>query len=418
MVYLTGNHYGQSITSTAIQAANLNQSSASYYVPGYILNCGGSVTIPNSYGSSSTTSYSVAANYSGASTYGLNFQAINGGGTAFTAISPQWYNPGVMQAFINMVQALSQSTCPTPSAYSSGTTYSAGQQATSSGNTYTYINATASAGNAVTNTTYWALTNQAYAGQTLDQISLFEYLGLNDEVSYGFVSGSYSSGGQNFASGPTVNSPLSVTGAAPSNTNFWVQRLKLLNAVTGFFPHTMIGCCDSFGYGASGYGTDSPGNLAANVNGNIPGGYRTASAALSSIVGVAFSNADSLGYDLNPTTNYASSGKQGFYGIESVGAQGAALPTPAYTNLLGYMPYIAQVQPADYGVGSSGYYNALAVQDIMQAQTRLQASHRIWCVQDDHTSGGGWSGTGGYIRSTILANQSTYPVSTTIPSNL
>jgi hypothetical protein len=318
-----------------------------------------------------------------------------------------------------MIQALSQSTCPTPAAYSAGTTYSAGLQVTYSSNVYTYINATATAGNVPTNTTYWALSSAPYAGYTLDAIPLVEYIAINDEVSYGFVGGNYSSGGQNFASGsPSVNPPTSVSGATPSNTNFWTQHINLLTSMTSFFPHTMIGCCDTYGYGASSYGTDSGGNVAANVNANIPGTYRSAASALSSIRGLALSGADSYGYDFYSALNYANSAKQGWYGIEAVGAQGAALPTPAYSNLRNVMPYVAQVQPTDYAAAGPGYYNATQITSIMSAQAIPGASHRIWCLTDDHTSGGGWAGGSGYIYNTIIAQQSTYPVNTTLPSNL
>jgi hypothetical protein len=373
-LYITGNHYGQSLTQAQMTAANMSNP-AGFYVPAYILNCGGSVTVPNAYGSGSTTSYPVGAIYSGATSYGLNFQTIAGSGSSqsFGSISPQWYNPGVNRAFINFLQALSAYQFTVTSGPLSGNTY------------------------------------------TLDTCPLVEFVANNDETSYAFISS------QNYSSGVTVNPPQSVSGATPSNTNYWIQRAKMYTAWTAAFPHTVCLSCESYSYTTTGFGSDTGENVAANFNSNMPQSARSAPFALDTIIGLALSGPDAYGWDFNASTNAASSAKQGFFGIETPGANNAALPTPTFASRVGVMPYYKQIQPLDYGIEFSGTsYTATAVQQIMA--TALWATHRIWCMTDDHTSGTPWSGNNAYsttgIKGCILSNQAASPVTTTKPSNL
>lgn len=414
-VLITGNHYtSTSLSQTQITSANL-ANPAGFYIPDYILNCGGSLTVPNSLGSGSTTTYAVAPIYSGATTYGLNFQDFSSGASppsteVMNSVFPQWYNPGIVQAFTNFMQALSQSVCPTPAAWSAGTVYSAGIQVTNGGLTFTYINASNTSGQPTSNTSFWTQTTQAYVGLTLDANPLVHFIGSNDEISYSFISG------QNFSSGITLNPPQSVTGAVPSNTNFWILRNKwLYTAMPSFFPHTPIATCDSFGYTVGGFGSDTGPNFTANMNANLPSGNRSAPVALSTIGGLIFSNADAFGHDFNATTNSASTGKQGVFGISTPGTFNGALPSPSVASVAGTrIGYIGNVQGGDYFHNVSGAgRNQSAVAQIAAACANLLGQFRHWAIADD-------LGTGGtaYIIPGVAATQGTNPVSTLRPVNL
>jgi hypothetical protein len=412
-VYITGEHHSP-LHQTDITAANLNNP-AGYFVPAYILNCGGSVTIPNSFGSGSTTAYPVAPVYSGGSSYGVCFGSYSGlqspaSNETMGYVIPQWYNPGVTQAWQNMLQGLALSTPPTPAAYNAGTVYSAGIQVTSGGNTYTFINAANSSGHAPPNATYWVQTNQNYVGLTLDQNPLVFGWGNNDEASYSFTNG------QNFSVGITVNPPQSVSGAAPSNTNFGIQYNKWNSAVASYTPTTPFWLNYTFGYDVQGYGSDSNVNVAANVNQNLSSGNRTTPAALSTIIGLAYSSSDTFGLEWNSAAPAANWGAQGYYGIASP-TTGGALPAPAVANLIGQMPWVAQVQPYDYAQSTGTTSNtAAAVAAIMAASVVTKSQWRIWCMNDDVNSGGPSWPT--YIRNAIVANQATYPISTLRPTYL
>lgn len=405
--YMTGEHVGQTLTQAQMTAANM-ANPAGFYVPAYILNCGGSVTVPNSFGSGSSTVYPVAPIYSGASSYGLNFEGFNSGNQTFLFVIPQWYNPGVTQAFINMLQAWSLSTCPTPIAYNAGTTYSVGMQQITAGQVYTYINATPGAGHTAPNTTFWAATNQKYSGLTFNQIDIFEGWGINDENSYLF------NAAQNYSSGVVVNPPQTIAGhpeTVPSNTNFWINHNKMFNAAVSFAPQKMFIVNESFGFGGN-FGTDSNVNMAANINGNITSGA-TAPAALSTIKGLAFSTSDTHGQDFNATNNAASWGGQGLVGIVSPGT-GGALPTPTVASLIRFMPKVGQVQPMDYSRNTGTTNNtAAAVQAIMTASQITHEEFRHWCPNDNSgvNNGGGTT----YIVPTVVSFQSTAPCTTIRP---
>jgi hypothetical protein len=417
-VYLTGER-GGSINQASITAANL-ANPPGFYVPQYILNCGGSVTIPNAFGSGSTTTYPVAPIYSGASSYGLTFEGYSGNtapasNETFFFTQPAWFNPGVTQAFSNYVQAFHASTCPAPAAYNSSTVYSAGIQVTSGGNTYTFINAANSSGHAPPNATYWVQTNQTYVGLTLDLNPLVFFTGNNDEVSYSFTNA------QNFSVGVTLNPPQSVSGASPSNTNFGIQYNKLFTNWTSFSPHTPVAINYSFGYYAQGASSDSNVNVAANVNANLPSVSLTLPVALSTIPGLAFSTSDTRGQDFSSSASNggssASWGGQGYFGIQSPGTGGIS-PTPTYTAQSGLMGKLAQIQPFDYQQDTNGaaINSAAAVANIMAASVIDKSQWRIWCMNDDFNTGGASWPT--YIRNAIVANQATYPVSTLRPVNL
>lgn len=410
-IYLTGLRLSSPLTQSQMTAANMSNP-AGYFVPAYILNSGGSVAIPNCFGCAGSTNYTIAPIYAGASSYGLVFGAFNSGAQGFAEVNPAWQNPGVVQAWTNFLQALSQSVDPAPAAYSGATTYSAGIQVTSGGNTYTYINAANTAGNAPPNATFWALTNQTYVGMTLDQIPLVPYIATNDEVSYNFCSGSAC----NYSTGVVVNPPQTAGGVVPvSNTQFWTLRVQWLNQVVSFFPNTPFGLCDSFTWDVAGAGSDTAANMAANINQNISAGNRSAPVALSSIPGLVFSTSDTYGFDWSSTNAKAAYGKQGYYGIPSP-VIGSALPTPTVASQIGIMGFAAQVQPNDYFFNVSGAGdNASAVQQVMQASVVPHSQWRFWTLTDKTGGSTPWTS---YIHGAIVANQASFPTSTLRPTRL
>lgn len=410
-LYVTGNTYTGNLTQANLTASHLGNP-LGFFIPDYILDGGGTIVIPNCHGCVSNTSYSVAPNYPLGSTYGVNLGTFNGS-TEFIEVDPAWQNPGIVQAWTNMLQALSVSTDPAPTAYNGATTYSPGIQVTSAGVTYTFINATASSGHAPPNTTFWAVTNQTYVGMTLDQNPLFSYIATNDETSQNWCSGSAC----NFASGTgsNANPPGTVGGTIPiSNTQFWLLHQQWLQQGVKFFPTTPFGICDTYGWDASGASSDTVGSVAANINQNIAAGNRSAPLAMSSIQGIVESGADSYGFDYSATQNTANYGKQGYFGIVIPG--GATLPTPTVANLIGYMPYAAEVQAIDYFSNVSGAgNNASAVQQIMSAANHVKPHYRIWIETDKTFTNTPWPG---YIKNAVVANQAAFPINSLRPIKL
>lgn len=371
----TGNKYtGTAYTATQI-ASTANLGAPGFAAPTALTSCGGSITVPNGFGSGSSATYPVAACSSGSPNYGINFQDPNG--TVLETSAPHWYNPGVMQAFINSMQAFAASTCPTPTTWGSGVTYSAGMQVINGGNYFTYINETASSGNATSNTTFWASSTNVYVGLTPDQIPVFTGFGYNDEISNAYITA------QNI-SGVTVNPPPAITGGSPSitvsptNTAFWIQFNRLMAATVAAMPHTIINSLPTYGWGA-GSSVDTPTNMAANVNANCPSGNRTAPYSLSTIVGLALSGADTYGFDFVSGNNKANNGKQGFVGV--VVPVSPSLGTPTVGSQVGLKQVVSQVQGGDYFHNVSGAgNNASAVQQILTAGLVVGSQEYEWCL--------------------------------------
>jgi hypothetical protein len=407
-IYFNANRYALTLTISELESTNLGNP-AGYFVPAYIMESGGSVEIPNSPGSGSGTTYPIAPCYAGASSYGCFFGEP--GSSSYGFVTPAWTNPGVVKAWQNCTIYLSTiATCPVPTTWSSSTTYSAGMQALVGSTCYTYINATATSGNALTNTSYWVANTPNYGGMTLDSCPQVALLAENDEVSYSWTSS------QNASSGPTVNPPQVVTGAPNTNTNFASLYYGRLSAICAALKKTPYSCCYSWGV-SIGSTADTTGNVAANVNANIPS--RTLPSALSSITGLVFSTADLPG-NLSSTTDFeASYGQQGYLGIGSPSSGGGAPPTPTYTSLKNTMPSDGQVQPLDLGnaLGPDNYTSGSVIA-CMKSGVIMGCNWREWPLNDNHTSGGGWSGTNGYIYAALIANQASYPVNTTRPSSL
>lgn len=357
----TGNNYTASLITTR------NWGTSGKIVPTDIATSGGSLAVPNSFGSGSTTTYPIAPIYSGSSYYGFAFSGWTG--TVLTEGLPAYWNPGVNQRWINFWQALSL---------------------------FQYV----------------APPGHPLAGQTLtfDIDPNFKYIFSNDEYSYAMLSGYNPTD----AGGVTVNPPpFSNSANTPSNTNMFAAYTLWAQKVTSFFPHTLVGTCFSFGFEAA-HGNDTPANMAAYTNQYIGG-----SSALSTIQGLALSNSDTYGTDfVSPPGPVATPALQGFIGI-SAPLQPTGLGPVTNTSLNGYTPIVRQVQPFDYGhdlpTGTAAN-SAAAVTAIAAAanNANTQTNLRIWWMGDGVTfSTTAWTT---YVQPQIVAGVT--PYSTVRPSNL
>jgi hypothetical protein len=212
----------------------------------------------------------------------------------------------------------------------------------------------------------------AYAGQTLDQCPLIEFIGSNDEVSYAY--------------GSTAGDPYNPVGsAAPSN--FHTQYFAMFTAWAAAFPHTIIPACVSFGFDSH------SGSESSSV------WYSTYLPALNAIPGVAITGADCVATAWvggQGSGNIQSSWAQdAFIGITSP-AQGPVLQTPTGNSLAGIMPYFAQIQPTDYG--GTGHQANLLPNGVSEATStlveciagawgsantaKIPATHRLWWNND------------------------------------
>jgi hypothetical protein len=168
-------------------------------VPNYILNCGGSLTVPNSFGSGSTTTYTLARQSNGQ--YG--WAVYNYGSPNYPLISPCWWDPGVNQCWINFHQALAA------------------------------FRFTPTAG--------------PFAGQSVGFDTICQYIAQNDELSY-----SYDTSGT-FAPAYTSSSN------EPTPANFLASLTAYYEAATAAFPTTRFGTCLSYSFSTAHgtFGSDS-----------------------------------------------------------------------------------------------------------------------------------------------------------------
>lgn len=345
-LFLFGNNYGGgSGGATQVTITTTNYNDAGFYIPAYVTACGGTLTVPSGYLSGTSVAYAVAPDYPGGPNYGAdwgNHQVVSG--TQYMEqFSPQWHNAGVMKAFTNMAQALSQHAMVLPNV-------------------------------------------PAYNGMTLDQCPAFEFLHINDEVS------NYWSSANNFTSGigDNINPPASVTGSPATVQGFWTQHTTMYSALTSYFPHTLVGCCDSWQvqYGAS---EQTASDMAACINANLPG-PRSAPYALSTIIGLAFDQADMIpnSFIAGQLANWQN-GIQGFIGIQN---PAGTFQVPTYPGLANVMPQFGQVQPNDYHIAGTGAgNNQTSVQQISAAMNHspyTNISHGLWWMSDNTGLSSAW----------------------------
>jgi hypothetical protein len=396
---IPGAHFGISVMGDAAGATDSYTASiittrpwntTGLIVPGDIASGGcpsncGHIVVPNSFGSSSSTTYAIAPMFAGPGPnnghayYGIGFNGCDAGGCS-EAI-PAFWIPPVNQRYINLWQALSFFTYQAPSGH--------------------------------------PLCNPVCPMLTLDTDPLVSYIFSNDEYSYNLTVS---------PTGAAVNPPQS-TGSAdlPSNTNMFAADRAWATAATGFFPHTLIGNNFTFGFGA-GHGTDTPANMAAYTNQNIAAG------ALSTIQGLALTASDTYGnnFAAGSTDSGMSCALQGYIGYASPGCFTSGLGTGLTTSLIDYMPLVSQIQPFDYLHGlpsgvhcTSPYTLALctgAITSISAAANNsyIHSNLLIWSMGDavGSTTTSAWST---YVQPTIIHAAGTAgvtPYSTIRPSNL
>jgi Chitobiase/beta-hexosaminidase C-terminal domain len=381
--YQPGAHYGLYVNTIEQWGSTWPTGTFTSPVPNYIMNCGGAINIPNSFGSGSSTAFSMYK-FSN-STCGVAFYAYNSPSTNdYGFLEAAWWDPAILAAITNFFQALALYQLPTATAYNSGTTYTLGALVTSGGNTYCSIQA-GNLNNAVSNTTWWQPSSNAYAGQTLDQCPLVEFIGNNDETS------------ATFTAGPAVPGSTSSANVC-SYQNYYTGYLGHLYAKKAAFPHTMVGGCFSFVI------TGTTGEQ----DGSTWTGYLT---SVNAQQGISFSQADIFYNTFTPGSAHPSNAMLADVGLNPDGSYGGTLPAfGSYsTNYVGVMPQIIQRQPEDYNGGSATTTN---VNQLIASGAYLKETHRLWSPQDDTFSYNTWAAV---IQPTFTAGTG---VTTTRPSNL
>jgi hypothetical protein len=332
--------------------------------PNFVLNApGGQLTLPDSFGGSSTTPYTMTEQHGGQ--YGWGVTGWNGSKTApsYAFLVPALWEPAVNQAWILFYQALSDYVLPAGS---------------------------------------------PCAGMTLDQCPLIEFIGNNDEMS------------ADCGTGGDPWTPSGSGDSAPTFSNYFSKYSTWVNSAANAFPHTLFMTNFTFGFSfPDGYSTNTDmysymqsfANLSATT---APGVVFSSSDFL----------ATAWAPRTNDKTQ-SSWSQQAFIGIQSPGASATAIteggPGPDYR---GVVATFAQIQNGDYANPSASDYQAVYVPDSMTGATSevvsaistaanfIQASHRLWCITDDDYSASAWSS---YIYPGIQASP---PVNKTRPSNL
>jgi hypothetical protein len=384
--YNPGAHFGLYVNTIEQWGSPYPTGSFTSPVPNYLMHCGGSISIPNFFGSSSSTAYTLYE--SSNSTCGVGFYAYNSPSAGdYGFLEAAWWDPAVRAVARNVMQALALYELPTATAYNSGTAYAQGTLVTSGGLVYCSIFNGANTGQAVTNTTYWKLSSNAYAGQTLNECELVEFIGNNDETS------------ATFNEGPAV--PGSTTSAnVCSYQNYYTGYLGHLQDKQAAFPNTMVGGCLSYVI------TGTTGEQDASTwTGYI--------AELNAVTGISFSQADMHVNQFTPGSGSATNAMIAYVGLNPDASYGGTYPAfgsySGGTNYVGVMPALLQVQPEDYPGGAS----PTNVNELITSMGFLNATHRFWSPEDEATfSHSTWGAT---IQPTFTAGTA---VTSTRPSNL
>lgn len=388
-------------------------------VPNDVRDCAGSITVPNSYGSTSTTTYQVAPIYTGSPYYGFGFANSNGGTTyAFTV--PAYWNPGVNQRQRTQLwQAFYQRTFTYGPAYVATTAYTPGQVVTwTDGNSYLCIANTT--GNAPPNATYWLFNR--WAGKTPDAVPEFARAKTNDEVTWNCA--------QNASTGTVVSPPNQGSTSYPAtNAAFWAAHGNNAIAVRAAGPTTRYEDCISFGFTGSD-GAQSISGMQYVVNHLFPG---NSALGLSRIRGWVLSDADVMANNFN----LGAPGNGWFdpYGIWSyTGALGMSsgdqwstsgftyystqFPKVSPYALSGLIGWDGEVQAGDYAIvphGSSGITaNTQSIIIPIIDNCRFAGCDTMtWSPTDNTFSGSVWAS---YIYPGIVASLSAHALSTVMPA--
>jgi hypothetical protein len=330
------------ITNTWITQNWSSSSGGQQPVPRDLLLCGGSLTVPTSYGATTTTTGNVAPIYSGASGYGFGCSQLSG--SSFFQAVPAWWNPIVNQRQrIQLWQAVGLYTLSTGLAYNSGTAYTVGTPCTYSGQNYLCI--ANSTGNLPTNTTYFMVNR--WAGLTFDEIPEFIVAAHNDEYSWNFT--------QNISGGQTVNPPYQgATSYACNKANFFAAHKDfVINGQRVAFPHTFTP--DNITFTFAGTDATTPTDMAGYVNNALSGN------GLSAIRGWGMGCADwkfNIWGQNSWQWNQASEAASGFLGVVSPSTgwgQSYGLISPTANSQIGKALWLGQTQgQLDYSSNSGG----------------------------------------------------------------
>jgi hypothetical protein len=364
----------------------------------YIMNCGGSLTVPNSFGSSSSTTYSLYKYPNGTSGYSFYAFDSSQGASFYDFIVGAWWDPAFRAAQRNLMQALlGHYQLGQFTQYSATVNYTAlGALVQSGGIFYVNINTSGSnQGNAVSNASFWKQTTNPYAGMTLDQCPTFMGTGNNDETS------------AVFNLGPAVCGSTSAANAC-TYQNYFLGYVGHLADKAAAAPHTMNFPCLSYVItGADGVEQDAR--------------YWTGQMAkINAIQGVSFSQADMAPNQFTVPNQSISNAGTALIGIDPDANYGGTFPalgsySPSFLNV---MPVVLQVQPEDFGgIGVTNAMTPTRVTGLRASCLYLGANMILWSTQDDHfvppsSSSNAWRS---YIQPTFSAG---VPLNSTRPSNL
>ena len=386
-------------------------------VPRDLMNCGGTITVPNSYGSTTSTVYNVDPIYSGSNGYGFGFANLNG--SAFNFAIPAWWNPGVNQRqHIQIWQALSQFTFTGGASYNNATAYAIGNPVLNGG--VYYICTAATTGHAPPNSSFWMV--NPFVGQTLNGTNLIIYMTHNDELSWNM------NGSQNISGGQVVNPPYHSAAPAATDANFFSGWQAFFNARVAAFPNIHQGDCYSDGFRGTDDGQIPNTNVltAEHVNNLISGNGLTA------IRGYAWSRSDVFYnmWNLNswtfPQASYAE--------IALIGNNPPPVSSPSTGQIVHVSQYdetglafcVGNVQGGDFGPpqpspsgpGQPAGFTQAGIAAMIQSANYLDMQLMLWSASDaagitDPTNpSGAWQT---YIQPGIVAAQASTPLTTLLP---
>lgn len=349
-------------------------------VPNYILNCGGNLTVPNTFGSGSTTAYTLyqytAPNIVGKC--GFLFYAFNSPAATppvnYGFAMPMYNDPGVMNCLANDIQALSLFTLGASTAYSAGTTYAALGQAVSSGGLFYANISTSNTGNTpASSPTFWKqITNfSSYAGLTLDTCPLV-ILATGDNTETSAI----------FNQGPAVAGQTSSANAC-TYQNWYAGYFGTSAVKKAAFPHTPNCLCESFlTEGSDGTAQPSSTWTAFMATQNALQGTAYAQADISTTAFIAGSmhvqNAAAAYLGLNPAQDYTQPPFSG-----NLPAFGSFA-----TNYKGVTLCFNQVQPLDF-VG--GTVTTSTVNKLVATMVQFGATHGFISPQDNNFNTTAWA---------------------------
>jgi hypothetical protein len=139
-------------------------------------------------------------------------------------------------------------------------------------------------------------------------------------------------------------------------------------------------------------------------------------ATLNASQGIAFTQADIFVNTFTPGSAHPSNAMLAYIGLNPDGSYAGTLPAfgSFSANYVGVMPAVIQVEPEDYTVytGTSSATTA-SVNKLITSMTYVQATHRLWSVQDNTFS---YSVYGATIQPAFTAGTQAYGTPTNQPN--